>query len=78
MKANLSPPVARNDLPALASALDTLAGFAPPGFTNWASISKDGASAARNADLASAKAACRGCHDQYKARYKTEMRARKL
>ena len=52
--------------------------FAPPGYTNWASIAKDGAKAARAGDLTAAKASCRTCHDQYKDKYKTEMRTRKI
>ncbi len=78
MKAHANPPVLTSDLPALAKALDEIALFAPPGYTNWASISKDGAAAARAGDLAAAKASCRSCHDQYKQKYKTELRARKI
>jgi hypothetical protein len=78
MKSNANPPVMTNDLPGLAAALDKMIAFAPPGYTNWASIAKDGAAAARGGDLAAAKAACRTCHDQYKQKYKTEIRARKL
>jgi hypothetical protein len=78
MKANANPPVLASDFPALAAALEKTATFAPEGYTNWASISRDGAAAARNQDLTAAKAACRSCHDQYKAKYKAEMRSRKL
>jgi len=78
MKANANPPVMTSDTAALAGVLDKIAAFAPPGYTNWASISRDGANAARAGDLAAAKASCRGCHDQYKQKYKTEMRARKI
>ncbi len=78
MKAHANPPVMQNDLPALAAALDEIVRFAPPGYTNWESIAKDGAAAARSGDMAAAKASCRSCHDQYKQRYKTEMRARKI
>ncbi|MBX3206414.1 MAG: hypothetical protein KF764_15175 [Labilithrix sp.] len=78
MKAHANPPVMTNDLPGLATALDKIAAFGPPGYDNWASISKDGAAAARSGDLAAAKASCRSCHDQYKQKYKTEIRARKI
>lgn len=78
MKANTNPPIAAQDFPALAAALDKTATFAPAGYTNWASIAKDGAKAARAQDMTAAKASCRGCHDQYKDKYKKEMRARKL
>jgi hypothetical protein len=78
MKTKLNPPTMAKDLPALAAALDEVAAFAPPGYAHWASISKDGASAARSGDLDAAKASCRSCHEQYKAKYKTELRDRKL
>ncbi|MBX3216865.1 MAG: hypothetical protein KF850_32825, partial [Labilithrix sp.] len=80
MKAHANPPVMTNDLPGLATVLDKTAAFAPPGagYESWASISKDGAAAARSGDLAAAKAACRSCHDQYKQKYKTELRPRKI
>jgi len=78
MKANTNPPIAANDLPALATALDKTASFAPAGYGNWASIAKDGAKAARAGDMTAAKASCRTCHDQYKQKYKTELRGRKI
>jgi hypothetical protein len=78
MKANANPPMLANDLPGLATALDKIAGLAPPGYTNWASIAKDGAKAARASDMTATKASCRTCHDQYKDKYKKEMRARKI
>jgi hypothetical protein len=68
--------MANKDLAALATALDKTATFAPSGYTNWASISKDGAKAARDSDLTAVKASCRGCHEQYKTKYKSELRAR--
>lgn len=80
MKANTNPAIASNDLPALATALDKTAGFAPAGYGNWASIAKDGAKAAKAGDMTAAKASCRTCHDQYKDKYKkdTALRARKI
>lgn len=78
MKAHADPPALAGDLSALAEALDAIAAFAPPGYTNWASISNDGAAAARVGDLSAAKASCRSCHDQYKPAYKSELRARKV
>ena len=78
MKSNANPPVMSGNLPALAVALEKMQAFAPPGYTNWVSISKDGAAAAKSGDLAAAKQSCRTCHEQYKQKYKTEMRARKI
>lgn len=78
MQKNVNPPMNKGDMPALAEALDKIAGFAPPGYTNWASISKDGAAAARSGDTNAAKASCRECHNQYKQKYKSELRGRKI
>lgn len=78
MKDNATPPLLGGDGPALAEALEKTASFAPPGYTNWVSISLDGARAARSLEIEAAKAACRACHDQYKQRYRGEMRDRPL
>ena len=78
MKDNTSAASQAGDLPALATALDKIVGMAPPGYTNWASISKDGAAAARAGNLDGAKASCTECHKQYKNKYKTELRTRPL
>ena len=80
MKRVANKPMLAKDAPAVAEAFDKMVPLAPPGaaYANWASISKDGAKAARAADLDAAKAACRGCHDQYKRKYKTELRTRAL
>jgi hypothetical protein len=78
MKKNMNPPSLAGDTAALAVALEKAAAFAPPGYTNWKSISEDGAKAAKSGDLAAAKASCRSCHDQYKKKYQAEMRARSI
>jgi hypothetical protein len=78
MKANTSAAMSTEDYGALATALDKVVGFAPPGYTNWASIARDGAAAARAQTLDGVKASCRSCHNQYKARYKKELRDRPL
>jgi hypothetical protein len=78
MKANMNPPSLSGDTAALATALEKAASFAPPGYTNWASICNDGAKAAKGGDLAAAKASCRSCHDQYKKKYQAEFRTRKI
>jgi hypothetical protein len=78
MKANASPAMSGEDMDALAVALDKIATFAPAGYGNWSSIAKDGAGAARAQSLDAVKASCRGCHNQYKDRYKKEMRDRAI
>jgi hypothetical protein len=76
MKEHTQTDLSAGDLPSLAGDLDKIATMAPAGYTKWASIAKDGATAARAANADAAKASCRGCHDQYKTKYKTEMRTR--
>jgi hypothetical protein len=78
MKANTSPAMTAQDFGALATALEKIVTFAPAGYTNWVSISRDGADAARAQTLDGVKAACRGCHNQYKDRYRKEMRDRPI
>ena len=78
MKSNMNPPVMTSDTAALAIALEKSVALAPAGYTNWASIAKDGAKAAKSGDLAAAKQSCRGCHDQYKKKYQAEIRSRKI
>jgi hypothetical protein len=78
MKANTSAAMSAQDFDALAVALGKVAGLAPPGYANWASIGRDGASAARAQSLDGVKASCRGCHNQYKDKYKKEMRNRPI
>jgi len=78
MKANTLPAMNAQDFGALATALDTVATFAPPGYLYWASIARDGAAAARAQGLEAVRAACRGCHRQHRANYKREMRDRPL
>jgi hypothetical protein len=78
MKANTAPALSAQDFGALVIAFNKIAGFAPPTYANWQSIARDGADAARVEQLDAVKAACRGCHNQYKDRYKKELRDRPM
>jgi hypothetical protein len=78
MKANTSAAMSAQDFDALATALDKVVTFAPAGYGNWASIARDGASAARSQNVDGVKASCRSCHNQYKDKYKKEMRDRPI
>lgn len=78
MKANTSRAMNAQDFGGLSAALEQVVTFAPPDYVNWASIARDGASAARDENLEAVRAACRGCHSQYKDKYKKEMRDRPL
>jgi len=76
------PHMKANDYEGTARLLEQCAKLAPPNaktaYPNWVSISIDGANAARAADMEAVKAACRGCHEQYKDKYRAEMRSRPL
>ncbi len=76
MKANMAPAVASEDTAALAKGLEYIAAHAPAGMPTWAGIAKNGAVKATAGDIAGAKAACKSCHDLYKAKYKAEVRDR--
>lgn len=78
MKANVNPPVAAGDTAKLGEVLEKMSKMGPPGYGNWKSISLDGAKAAKGGNLDAAKASCRTCHDQYKAKYRAEFRDRKI
>lgn len=78
MKANAAAAMNAGDFDGLDAALTRIATFAPPGYPNWASIARDGADAARAQSLDAVKAACRGCHKQYRDRYRTEIRDRPI
>lgn len=83
MKQNMTPPMNAKNWQGMADSLENAAKLAPPnyataGYPNWVSIAKDGANAARAADLDAVKAACRGCHQQYKDKYRAEMRSRPI
>jgi hypothetical protein len=66
------------DIDAIARSFEQMAGWAPPGYENWRSIALDGSDAARVGHIEAVKAACRGCHVQYEARYKAELATRPL
>jgi hypothetical protein len=62
----------------LAAAFRFLARLAPPGYPDWAPWAEGGAAAADKGDFGLAKRACNGCHDDYRERYRTELRSRAL
>jgi hypothetical protein len=86
MKRNATPILDFGDISTIAVVFDQIAALAPPDTTedgglvyeNWTSIARDGANATRTGNLEAAKAACRGCHVQYRDRYHAVLRARDL
>jgi len=75
METRMEVALVEGDFLALATQFDTVAGWAPVGYANWASIARDGASAARAGAADAARAACRSCHDQFGSRYERELRS---
>jgi hypothetical protein len=78
MKANAAPAMNAKDFDGLAIDLEKIAGFAPPSYPFWSSIARDGVDAAHMQDMDAVRAACRGCHSQYRDRYKRELRDRPI
>ena len=76
MKKVMAGASSNEDGPALAKALTYVADHAPPEYKGWQTIAGDGAMKAKAGDIDGAKAACKQCHDAYKAKYKAEMRDR--
>ncbi len=77
MKPNMGAPMAGQDFAALQKGFDTIASKPPAkaassDYAQWAAIAKKGSAAAAAQDIAGVKAACKGCHDQYKKAYITD------
>lgn len=78
MKGPITAAFAAKKAPELIAALATITSSAPAGYANWASISRDGAAAAKAGQWSAVKASCRGCHAQYKLKYIAEHRSEPL
>jgi hypothetical protein len=86
MKRNATTMLEFGDISTIGLVFDQIATFAPTDtiedgglvYVNWKSIAIDGASATRMGNINAAKAACRGCHSQYRAQYHANMRAREI
>lgn len=75
MQANVGSKMADGNMKAVADGLDKAAALSPdPSWTEWATMSKAGADAARKGDTAGVKASCKNCHDKYKQQYKDKYR----
>jgi hypothetical protein len=62
----------------LAAAFRFLSRIAPAGYADWAGWAEGGAAAATKSDFSLVKRACAGCHNDYRERYRSEMRSRVL
>lgn len=74
MKANMGTALAGQDFGALKSNFELLASKPPPSgdYGQWASFARTGSGAAAKSDAAAVKAACKQCHDTYKAKYRKD------
>jgi hypothetical protein len=66
------------DFGALARELNEVAQFGPDEFPQWSAIAQAGAKAAAREDIEQVGASCAGCHEKYRAIYRTRMRVRPL
>jgi len=78
MKATLQAYLKAGDTERLAGALDELALKEPKGFAGWEETASKAARAARAGDLVSVRAACKACHEQQRARFRSEIRTQRL
>lgn len=83
MRQNMAPAMASGDMAALGVAFDKAAKLSPdPKWNgadpkaNWDAMSKAGTAATKANDAAAVKAACKGCHDVYKDKYKQQYRTK--
>jgi len=86
MKINATTMLEFGDISTLAVVFDQIVALAPMDtnddggllYENWKSIAHDGANASRAGNISAVRAACRGCHSEYRARYHANLRARGL
>jgi hypothetical protein len=79
MRKNVATALAANDSAALEKALEKAAKLSPdPAWASWASAASSGAAAAKKGDVAGARAACKTCHDAWRASYRDQFRTRPI
>ena len=74
MKGNSARAMKAGDHAQLEKAFRRIDQMAPPGYTDWSTIARDGLKAAESSDLDGCRRACKSCHDAYKAKYRGERR----
>jgi len=81
MKANASTAISAHDNARIQEVFGRIIEIGPTNdsdFSNWKSMASTGADAAKRNDLEGVRAACKGCHDAYRAPYKAKLRTRSL
>ena len=78
MRSTLQAYVRAEDYARLEGALQLLADRAPNDYAGWRESASRGAEGARDQDLGAVREACKTCHEQHRARFKSEMRDTRL
>ena len=79
MRKNVASALASNDAASLSIALEKAAKLAPdPTWASWVTAASSGAEAAKKGDIAGARAACKTCHDAWRATYREQFRMRPI
>lgn len=79
MRKNVAAALASNDAAGLSVALEQAAKLTPdPAWASWVSAASLGAEAAKKGDVAGARAACKSCHDAWRATYRDKFRMRPI
>lgn len=62
----------------LAASLEKLVTHSPAGYAGWEMSAKRAVDAARAGDTAAVKTECKSCHEQFRERFRSEMRGARL
>jgi hypothetical protein len=77
MRRNMGTARSTEDFPTLKKDFDFVGAKAPSAaYSKWATIAKAGSAASAKQDIAGVRAACNGCHETYKKKYRAEFSTR--
>jgi hypothetical protein len=78
MDSHMNAALSNEDYIAMERGFRQLAEDQPPGFSGWGYIAGTGAEAAERQDQTGVRAACDGCHEDYREQYRSTIRHRPL
>jgi len=80
MRQNIAAPLAKRDFDSLAKSFEQVSRLnpEPKHFSHWERLSKEGAAAARQKELAKLTSACSRCHELYRPKYIERHRERRI
>ena len=78
MKSTLQTYQRAKDYARLATALAKLSEHAPDGYAEWKALAEAGKKAAEAQDDTAVSKSCKGCHNEYRARFRKERRGQAL